>query len=935
MEKLTQTYSVALVIVSYLIAVIASYTALDLGRHVNDARGKSRLFWLIGGACSMGLGIWSMHFIAMLAMHLPIEVHYDVMKVFISIIYAIVASGIALYVVTGKRLTIGRLTIGSLFMGAGIASMHYSGMAAMDMPATIHYNKFWFVVSILMAILVSTVALLITFKLRTARSNLMGTLIKLLSGCVMGAAVAGMHYTGMYATTFVSHHDHIDHSSMSMNFTLMGYVIGIVTLIILSATLVTAYLDQVLTAKTRKVMESDERYRSLFEHNLDGVMSFTKDGGFVNMNPRATVITGEQKISFTAFLSMCRPEDVAGLERCYERTLQGEAQKCQAVMTNRHGDTLDLSITPVPVFLHEEIAGVFMIVRDITKRKQTERELQESEEKLRSVIQSATDAIIISDDRSMIISWNKGAETMFGYQEHEVLGKPLSTVIPEGFGSAHESSVERFVHTEIPKVTGATVELVGLRKDGTEFPLELSLASWKTGDQIFFTNIIRDITERKLAEQKINHMVYHDSLTGLPNRRYFEEKLQKAVATAMEEQREAFVMFLDLDGFKLVNDSLGHDFGDLLLKEVAGRILQCVEGNGVVSRLGGDEFTIILEDITEQEALHIADQIIHLIEMPILIDGHELYVTTSIGISRYPDDGADSRTLMKRADTAMYSAKEQGKNNYRIYAPAMQLVTDQKIFLQNELNRALENKELILYYQPQISMKDGSIAGMEALIRWNHPTKGIIPPDQFIAHAEETGLIVPIGEWVLRTACRQNKEWQVQGFPPMRVAVNLSARQFLKKNLVQFVENVLEETGLAPDYLELEITEGTMLDVQRSTDALEKLKKLGVHIAIDDFGTGYSSLSYLTNFPLDKLKIDQSFIRDMPTNLNNKAIVSTIISMARHLNLQVIAEGVETEEQLHFLRDEICDEVQGYLFSKPLSVEEMEQYFIRSMVEVR
>ncbi|CAM3914776.1 EAL domain-containing protein [Cohnella lubricantis] len=797
MHTLTTSYNAVLVILSYVIAVLSSYTALTLGGRIHLSRGKARLIWLIGGAGSMGVGIWSMHFVAMLALHLPVDVKYDPILVLLSILFAVLASGIALTIADGHKLTWSRLIAGSIFMGAGIASMHYTGMEAMEMDAAIQYDPIGFAASILVAVLVSAAALAIAFRLKKEGSA-KGTLFKILAGFVNGAAVVGMHYSGMYATTFVTGHTHDASADMLLNTSLMAYVIGLAALIILSVTLISAYVERLLTNKTMKILESDERYKSLFEHNLDGVVSFTMEGEFLAMNPKARQMIGESEVSLRSFISMCTDCDAEQLKRLFHLAAHGEAQNYEISIVNRNNIPLSLNITNVPVILHEEPAGVFIM--------------------------------------------------------------------------------------------------------------------------------IRDVTGRKLAEERIQHMVYHDSLTGLPNRRFFEEQLQRAIASAMKQGREAFVMFLDLDGFKLVNDALGHDIGDSLLKEAANRIARCVGGKGVVSRFGGDEFTVIFEQIAAPDVVDIAKKIIQAIEMPIAADGQGMYVSTSIGISRYPDDGMDARTLMKHADMAMYAAKDQGKNNFRVFVSNMRQAADQRMFLQNELNRALEAGELTLHYQPQVRIQDAAVTGVEALVRWNHPVKGLIPPNQFIPHAEESGLIVPIGEWVLRTACKQNKAWQDQGLPPARIAVNLSARQLLKKDAVQIVESALQESGLSPEYLELEITEGTMLDVQRSIEALEKLKKLGIHIAMDDFGTGFSSLSYLTSFPVDKLKIDQSFIRGAADHPNNKTIIATIISMARHLKLKVIAEGVETQEQLLFLKEQACDEVQGYLFSRPLPAEEMERY---------
>lgn len=797
MNTLGHSYNLALVSFSYLLAVLASYTALNVSARIHGTPSKGRLFWLCTGAVSMGLGIWAMHFVAMLALHLPIEVHYDVAIVLLSILFAIIASGIALWVISTNAMTGKRLITGSLFMGIGIASMHYTGMAAMQMDAVITYDWLWFALSILVAIIVSVVALLLTYRFRHGESA-KGVGLKWIAGLLMGAAAAGMHYTGMIATTFQGgHHSAAREAYMTADARLIAYAVGVVTLLILGVTLLSIYMDKLFAGKSLRIMESDQRYKSLFEHNYDAVMFYSIDGEESVLNPAAVRLTDEQSLPLRTFIRMCSAEDGERVAAYFQEAVRGEARNYEIVMTT-HNRPIHLNLTNVPVFVDQKVAGVFIIARDVTVQKQD--------------------------------------------------------------------------------------------------------------------------------EAKINYLAYHDALTGLPNRRYVEEKLDAMIEEARQGGYMVYVMFLDLDRFKLINDSLGHDYGDLLLKEAAMRLSNCIGERGIVSRLGGDEFMVMLADLSQESVAQVADSLNRTIEQPFLINGHELYITTSIGISRYPTDGEDRQGLMKTADTAMYSAKERGKNSYHLYAPDLQQITSDKMFIQNELNRALALGELTLYYQPQVSAKDGSVVGMEALIRWNHPERGLVSPDQFIAVAEETGLIVPIGDWVLKTACQQNKAWQDQGLPPIRVAVNLSARQFLKKDFTGTVAAILEQTGLAPHYLELEITESTMIDVHRASNTLAELKQLGVHIAIDDFGTGYSSLSYLKEFPLNRLKIDRSFVRDMKKSASNRAIVSTIISMAHNLELNVIAEGVETDEELAFLKEHLCEEVQGYLFCKPLPLEEVTSF---------
>lgn len=438
------------------------------------------------------------------------------------------------------------------------------------------------------------------------------------------------------------------------------------------------------------------------------------------------------------------------------------------------------------------------------------------------------------------------------------------------------------------------------------------------------TRIAGIAIERKKAEDRIHFMANHDALTGLPNRTLLKDRLSQAVLYTQRHDRWVTVVFIDLDNFKIVNDSLGHNAGDILLKTVASRMTSCVRASDTVVRLGGDEFVILLLDQPKSaDMISVTLQKIRAaIAAPIHIEGHDLKVTSSIGIANYPNDGTDADTLLANADAAMYRAKEMGRDNFQFYTPELNIKVHEKFLLQEELRNAVARSEFVLLYQPQVDLRTGKIFAVEALVRWMHPTQGMVSPVKFIPVAEETGLIVPIGDWVLREACRQNKAWQDAGLPHMNVCVNVSPRQFKEKDLVDRVIHALQESRLDAKYLELELTESLIMqDVERAVKTMEELEALGVQISIDDFGTGYSSLSALKNFPVARLKIDKSFIDELTTNESDKAVTSAVISLGQKLNLRVIAEGVETAEQVAFLRQNNCDEIQGYHFSKPIGSE--------------
>jgi predicted signal transduction protein with EAL and GGDEF domain len=451
---------------------------------------------------------------------------------------------------------------------------------------------------------------------------------------------------------------------------------------------------------------------------------------------------------------------------------------------------------------------------------------------------------------------------------------------------------------------------------------------------------LRDMEELRRAEERIQQLAYFDEITGLPNRTYLRESLQKILARAQRYRQLVAIYFLDLDQFKLVNDTFGHSAGDELLKQVAARLFNCIRGNDAIARpalttqagqmlpddavirLGGDEFVIVAADIRHSaDAAILAQRIIDLLTPPFTIEQHEVFITTSIGISLYPDSGSDPETLLRNADAAMYHAKEQGRNGYRFFSTALNSRIRDRLALKNELSRAIEQDELTLHYQPRLELHTGSIVGAEALVRWQHPQRGLIAPGEFIPLAEETGLILPLGDWVMRHACQQLAQWRANGLVLNYVSVNFSAAQFNQKSIHERISAMLKTSGLLPQHLELELTESILIEAENSRQSLEDLKAICLHISIDDFGTGYSSLSYLKRFPLDALKIDRSFISDIDSNSDGAAIVAATIALAHNLQLKVVAEGVEKESQLAFLRERGCDEGQGYLFSKPLEAQ--------------
>ncbi|WP_223066341.1 EAL domain-containing protein [Paenibacillus caui] len=798
MEHMHGSFDIELVLFSYGVAVMASYTVLNLVDRLSHTRGWLRSLWLLFGALAMGLGIWSMHFVGMLAFSLPMEVEYDLTEILISMFAAIAASAVAMHIVGRERMTFWQWLGGGLLLALGVIAMHYIGMSAMLVGITYDYRLVF--LSVIIAVVAALAALALSFYFKKEDAKRMGWK-KLGSGFVMGAAIAGMHYTGMWGASFYASSENFS-SGIVLQQRWLAYLIIAVTIATLTLSLFSMFISRRFERQQSKLLENEKMFRSLYENNQDGIIT-------VDLKQRIIGINGAAALIFEV-----------------NRTL----------------------------FYHRQ---------------------------LHSLVAETDDFNNISSIFEHLSMERKSYETRIKLHTGKNLDIHLMTV-----------------------------------------PLEVE------GKLIGHYIIIRDITAEMQAKEQIHYLAFHDELTGLDNRRKFNQQLEEMIQSHGSTGRRFAIMIMDMDRFKMINDSLGHIYGDLFLREMSERIRQFTRDYPVsLARIGGDEITVLYNNCNEKEAAELAERLIRNIHRPFRLKDNNFFVTASVGIAMYPDHGEDSVKLLKHADAAMYEVKKNGKNGYQFFSSQLDEQLQEKVELESDLRKALQNQQFLLYYQPQIRAEDHVMIGVEALVRWNHPVKGIISPAQFIPVAEELGVIIELGNWVLREACSQMKRWHKAGGPLIPVSVNLSSQQFHQHNLAGLISDILTETGLDPKYLELEITESMMMDPSASISILQHLTKLGIRISLDDFGTGYSSLSYLKQLPIHKLKIDRSFIRDIVNSDSDKAIVSTIISMARHLDMEVIAEGIETKEQLDVVTDTDCREIQGYYYSKPLSAVDVENVF--------
>jgi diguanylate cyclase (GGDEF)-like protein/PAS domain S-box-containing protein len=667
--------------------------------------------------------------------------------------------------------------------------------------------------------------------------------------------------------------------------------------------------------------ESETRYRLLIERMREGVAQVDNEQLIQFVNDRFCEMVGysrEELEGKPATFLLAYPEDVELMEQKARLRRRGISDQYEVRVRRKDGAVIWIEIGGAPVTDGDgNVVGSIGVHNDVTARRMAEEALRDSEARYRLMAEHSTDMIARTDLDGVLLYVSDASRRLLGLEPSAMIGRSVyDFVYPED----HEEFRQL---AQLINDTGQTTFSYRIvRSDGALIWFETTSRAVRdpeSGECREVISVSRDVTERKEVEEQVEYQAYHDSLTGLPNRRLFRDRLTIALAYARRMQRFLSVMFLDLDRFKYVNDTLGHSLGDEMLKAVATRLRAVLREEDSIARMGGDEFTVLLADLPRpDEAAKIAQKLLDTIAQTMVIEGHELFVTASLGIAFFPTDGDTAEALLKNADQAMYRAKDAGRNSYQMFAPAMNNRAHERLSMEHALRGALDRGEFILHYQPLMHVADNRVTGVEALIRWNRPGFGIVPPTTFIPIAEDTRLIVPIGEWVLREACRTAKLWQQGVYPNLRMSVNLSPRQFQSNDLPNLISNALTESGLDPSCLELEITESiAMQNTERTIATLRRLRDMGVRIAIDDFGAGYSSMSYLRHFPIDSVKIDQQFVHGIESSQADRAIVAAIIRIAHGLGLRIIAEGVETPAQLAFLREQDCEEVQGFLFGVP------------------
>jgi len=908
---MNDSYSPFLELISVFIGIFSIYTAFILAERIIDKRRSSKTGWIYTVSFIFGLGFYSMHLIEELGENNHFAYTYDLVQLFVSLVIAVLSSFFAFSILSVTTVTKRKIIQSTLMLGLGLNAFHYTATAAIKQAVIIHFTSFFFFLSLVLSILFAFIFINLLIQLK--QNSKVHRYKYVISSILLGLTKYIMHFTGSKAVTIIP-----DNSPVLNGIELFELVliIALLTLLIMVFALCLAFFDYRQLLSERRLMdqmkESEERYRRLVENSPESII--VHDGEeILFVNERCVQMahaSNKNELLGKKIMDFIVPEYREMIKKRLELLFEGrDVKPVELQLRTLSGTPIDVEINGVRIFYNQK-PTIQLILRDLTERKKMIKELEASRQRLQSLFIHNPDGVYSLDCKGFITEVNPFLESMLGYSKEELVHMTFQPIIDS---KDLDRAKEMFIKTV--KGQSQSDEIIIIRKNGEKIPVYITEFPIIVENEIIGVyGIAKDISKLKDAQIKMTELAFTDQLTRLPNRTWFYKEFENLMERAKKNEYSSALFQVDIDNFKIINDTLGHHTGDLFLRKVADRVKNSFRKNDLIARMGGDEFIIVQENLPEEEVRRMAELILKEMTKPILVNGHEIVTSISIGISLFNNYTDDFETLLKQADFAMYSAKEKGKNNYQFFTDDLNEKVIRRHQLEKALREAIHNNEFRLYYQPQIDIQTGHLVGVEALLRWN-PSFGFVSPAEFIPIAEETGLIVPIGEWVIREACRQVTRWKKQGFQQVRVSVNVSARQFSENDFAKKILRILKEENMDPRDLEIEITETVMLNVKDSLIIIEELKKSGILFAIDDFGTGYSSLNVISAIEFDTLKIDKSLIDDIH-NTRKVSILNTILNAPRFGNMQIVIEGIETEEQVQYLQSfQVIG--QGYYFGRP------------------
>nr|WP_275695539.1 EAL domain-containing protein [Fredinandcohnia sp. SECRCQ15] len=874
---------------------------------VRKSNGRRRNFWTILSSITLGIGIWTTHFIGIAALKNVATFHFNIGFLVASFIIILCTSFLGMLILTRSNISV---LAASITFTIGISAMHYLGMYSYH-TLSMSLNNKWFLLAVFIGFIFSLLCCTF-FKKEWGQTPSFKSGIKV--GGWLGFSFTAIHYISMNGAVHHAHHHPEDANLEQM---IIFIVLGVIFLVF--ATIISNFYQQKLIKQMTKLKYQERYYRSLYDLNPDAIFMLDTEGNILNMNEAAAALSGFEieEVLGGSFKHLIYKGDLNFMADQFLKSLEGKIIESEIRIYTTSNRVLDVYVKVIPVEIDGEVIGFYVVLRDITDIKSNILALQNAESKYRSIVEENFVGVFIQQ-HDYIIYANAMMSKMFGYSTEELQTLTYWDIVAE---EDHPYLKEKISKRIQDNQTYVHFSMKGKQKNGEHFYIKVHSSQFSFHNDLAFICSVIDVTEHVQSLKKVKFMAYHDSLTNLPNHRKLTNDLTEKIA-----QHESFsVMFLDLNAFKKTNDRYGHLAGDAVLKEVATRLNNLALQN-TAYHIGGDEFTIVLLESDHLVIKEIAEKIALEIRKPILYKGHTLQISTSIGVANYPSDGENIEELLRKADLAMYTSKERFNNECVFYQAQLLTEVEERFQMEEDLKIAIDKEQFFLCYQPQVHLLTGELSGVEALIRWNHPKKGLLPPNVFIPLLEETGLIVEVGEWIIKDVFESLRNWMDRGYELPSISINISAKQFGRQNIYNLIDYANKGKRVCLQKLNIEITESAMIDFENSLDMIQKLKQLGLKISLDDFGTGYSSLSILHRLPIDYLKIDRSFISGF--DKDSKVVIEMILTMAKRLNVKVVAEGIEKQEQIDFLIKEGCDYGQGYFFSKPLLKSEFEQIWL-------